>query len=149
MAAGRCKSAATSRGLRPFAESKRASLPHVVVLPDPWKAAEHQDRRPGLLESDRRVDRPHQLDQFVMDDLDDLLLGPDALDQFGPDRPLRDLDHELLNDVIVHVGFEERVADLLEPLFDIGLGQHASRPELPERGPESFLQVVEHGRSAP
>ena len=43
--------------------------------------AEHQDRRTGLLEPDRGIDRPHQLDELVVDDLDDLLLGPDALDQ--------------------------------------------------------------------
>ena len=37
MAAGRCKSAATSSGLRPRCLSIRPSLPQVVVLPEPCR----------------------------------------------------------------------------------------------------------------
>ncbi len=36
-AAGRWRSAATSSGLRPCEASIRASLPIVVVLPEPWR----------------------------------------------------------------------------------------------------------------
>ncbi len=44
--------------------------------------------------------------------------------------------HELLDDVEVHVGFQERGADLAQPLLDVGLGQHSrarNRPNAEER----------------
>ena len=119
------------------------------------EAAEHQDRRARLLEPDRRVDRPHQLDHLVVDDLDDLLLGPDGLDQLGADGLLVDLGHELLDDVVVDVGLEQGRADLAQPLVDVRLGQHAPRAEPPEGRVESrfwrssLLEVVEHGGSVP
>ncbi len=37
MAAGRCRSAATSSGLRPWLLSSSASLPALVVFPEPWR----------------------------------------------------------------------------------------------------------------
>ena len=113
------------------------------------KAAQHQDRRPGLLEPDRRIDRPHQLDQLVVDDLDDLLLGPNALDQLRPDRLVGDPGHELLDDVEIDVGLEQRVADLAQTLLHVRFGQHAADAEPPKRRGQPFLQVVEHRSPEP
>ena len=55
------------------------------------QAAEHEDGRPILGEGDVRIDRPHQLDQFVVDDLDDLLAGVEGAQHFLADGALRDL----------------------------------------------------------
>ena len=90
-AAGRWRSAATSSGLRLCAASSRASLPQVVVLPEPWRPQSIRITVGGrFLEPDRGVDRPHQLDQLVVDDLDDLLLGRTLLINSVPTARSRD-----------------------------------------------------------
>ena len=72
MAAGRCKSAATSIGLRPRSRIMRPSLPQVVVLPDPCRPQSISTRH-ALAEVQRMVHRPHQVDQLLMDDAHQLL----------------------------------------------------------------------------
>ena len=55
------------------------------------EADEHQDGRPACSNRIERVAiAAHQLDQLVVDDLDDLLAGPDALSTLGADRLLAD-----------------------------------------------------------
>ena len=80
-----------------------------------------------------------------MDDLDDLLLGPHALDELLADGPLLDARHELLDDVVIDVGLEQRRADLAQALADVRLGQQSAGPEPAEGAGEAFLNVVEHG----
>ena len=72
MAAGRCKSAATSIGLRPPLLEQSAQLAAGGRLARALQAAEHQHRH-FAAEVQRMVDRPHQVDQFLMDDADQLL----------------------------------------------------------------------------
>ncbi len=110
------------------------------------KSAQHQDRQAGLLEPDRRVDRPHQLDQLVLHDLDDLLLGTDLLDHLGPDGLLGDPRHDLLDDVVIDVGLQERRADLAQALPHIRFSQDAADAETTESGTQPFLKIVEHDR---
>ena len=61
MAAGRCKSAATSIGLRPRSLISRASLPQVVVLPEPCRPHIISTVTSGL-QMQRVIDRAHQVD---------------------------------------------------------------------------------------
>ncbi len=147
MAAGRCRSAATSMGLRPCDWSSRASLPARGRLARALKAAKHQDSRPRLLEPDRWIDGPHQLDQLVVHDLDDLLLGPDALDQLGAGRLDVDPRHELLNDVEMNVGLEQRIAHLAQTFLHVRFGQNSADTKAFEGRGEPFLQIVEHESS--
>ena len=72
MAAGRCKSAATSIGLRPRCWISRPSLPQVVVLPEPCRP-QSISTVTSPLQVQRVVDRAHQVDQFLVDDADELL----------------------------------------------------------------------------
>jgi hypothetical protein len=93
------------------------------------QTAQHQDRRTRLLEPDCRVDRAHQLDQPVVHDLDDLLFRADALDQLRADRLGIDPRHQLLDDVVVNVGLEERGPDLAQTFLHVGFGQQTADTE--------------------
>ena len=88
MAAGRCKSAATSIGLRPRSLISRASLPQVVVLPEPCRPHIISTRH-ARLQVQRVIDRAHQVDQFLVDDADDLLAGVERLEHPFAERPAR------------------------------------------------------------
>ena len=79
MAAGRCRSQATSAGLRPCLTSRFASLPAVVVLPEPCRP-QSRITVGGLAAKVSFVPgRAEQLGQLLVDDLDDLLAGRQAL----------------------------------------------------------------------
>ena len=66
------------------------------------------------------------LDQFVADDLHDLLSRTQALQHFLADGFLSDGVRELLDDLEVDVRFKQRHADFLERLFDVLLGVSSS-----------------------
>ncbi len=66
-----------------------------------------------------------------------------------PDRLGGDLLHELLDDLEVDVGFQQRGADLAQPFLHVRFGQDAADPEAPEGGGKPILKVVKHGRSGP
>ena len=55
--------------------SVSASLPAVVVLPRPCRPQSIRTVGRSLAKWKLVIDRPHQLDQLVVDDLDDLLAG--------------------------------------------------------------------------
>ena len=78
MAAGRCKSAATSSGLRPCSLEGQRELGGGGRLALALEAAQHEDGGAVLGEADAGIDRPHEGDEFVVDDLDDLLAGVDG-----------------------------------------------------------------------
>ena len=102
------------------------------------EAGHQDDRRPGRDEVNPRIDRPHELDQLVMDDLDHHLAGMEALDHLGPDRLFPHVLGELLDDVIVHVGFEQGLADVVHGVGDVGLGNPPPAGERPEDRIEFF-----------
>ena len=64
-------------------------------------------------------------DQFVADDLDDLLARTQALQHFLADRLRPHRIGELLDDLEIHVGFEQRDADFLQGFVDVLLGEPA------------------------
>ena len=68
MAAGRCKSAATSSGLRPRGFDQPAQLAAGGRLAGALQAAEHQHGDVAA-EVERVIDRAHQVDQFLVDDV--------------------------------------------------------------------------------
>ena len=63
-----------------------------------------------------RIDRPHERDEFVVDDLDDLLAGIEGAQHFLADGALRDFGDEVLGDGEIDVGFEKGFAHLLHGL---------------------------------
>ena len=90
MAAGRCKSAATSSGLRPRCLSMRPSLPQVVVLPEPCRPQIMSTCWFARLQVERVVDRAHQVDELLVDDADDLLARVERLEHLLADGLLGD-----------------------------------------------------------
>ena len=131
--------------LAPLARQQPGQLAAGRRLARALQPAEHQDRRPGLLEPDRRIDRPHQLDQLVVDDLDDLLLGPDALDRARVPTALSVTRSMNSWTTLKLTSASSRArADLAQALLHVRFGQHAADAEAPEGGGKPFLQVVEH-----
>jgi hypothetical protein len=59
----------------------------------------------------------HQVRELLVHDLDDLLAGAERLRDLGPRCPLAHVGDELLYDGVVHVGLEEREADLARYLL--------------------------------
>ena len=78
----------------------------------------HQDhgRRPA--EGELRVAGAHQLRQPVVDELDDLLAGVEALEDVVPEGGGLHARDEVLDDLEVDVGLEQREPDLAHRLVD-------------------------------
>jgi len=66
-----------------------------------------------------------QADEFIADDLDDLLRGAEGIENFLALRLFADALDEFLDDLEVDVGFEQSDTDLLQGRIHIGLGEFA------------------------
>ena len=86
------------------------------------ETGQHDDRRSRRDEVNPRIDRAHQLGQFVVDDLDHDLAGVEALDHLGAQRGFAHVFAELLDDVVVDVGFEQGFAHVPHRVGNVGLG---------------------------
>ena len=80
-------------------------------------------------------------------DLDDHLAGVDVLDDLGADGALLDALHEVLDDLVVDVGFEQGHAHLAHGHVDIVLGDPAAAGEAAEGSLEAIGEGVEHAVS--
>ena len=69
--------------------------------------AQHDDRGPVLGEADVVIDRPHQGDQFVVDDADDLLAGVEGAENLLAERLLGDALDKVVGDREIDVGVEQ------------------------------------------
>ena len=67
----------------------------------------------------------HQLGQFLVDDLDDLLGGGQAFHDLLPHGTLRDLSAEVFGNFVVDIGFQQRHADFAHGSLDVRLGEFA------------------------
>ena len=111
----------------------------------------------GALESHERDDRGRPVQpegpvagaqdrgQLVMDDLDDELAGVDAFQHVLADGPFLDPADEVLDDLVVDVGFQEREADLAHGGIDVGLGDPATAGELAKDIAQAVAECIEHG----
>ena len=72
-----------------------------------------------------------------MDDPDNLLCRAERLENIVADSTPVDTVDESLGDIVIDVGFQQRLADRLHPLADVGFGQPAA---IQER--QRVLQVV-------
>ena len=110
------------------------------------QAAQHQHGDfVRALEVERMVDRAHQVDEFLVDDADDLLAGIERLEDRLADRLLGDAVHEVVDDLEADVGFEQRLLDELEPVAHVRFGELALAAQRLERGTETVLKGFEHG----
>ena len=95
----------------------------------------------------REFGRAEQVGHLVQDDLDDHLPGRQRLHDVGADGLLANLGDELLDDLVVHVGLEQRHANLAHGRVDIGLGEAALAGQIREDRLETVGEVVEHESS--
>ena len=146
-AAGRCVSRlASSTFRRSRSRSRSASLPDVVVLPEPCRPTIRIGIGAGGVQVERdRALAAQRLDHHVVDDLDHLLAGRDRGQHLGADGPLAHLGDEVAHHRQRHVGVQQREADLAQRLGDVGLGQRAAAAQAVEHAGELVGQRFEHG----
>jgi hypothetical protein len=113
-------------------------------LAGPLQAAEHDDRGSVAALRQLVVHRPHQRDELLVDDLDDLFCRVDAGQHLLADGLGLDVGDELLHHVQVDVRLEEDGADLAEALADVVRREPAAALELLERGGEALGHPFEH-----
>ena len=94
--------------------------------------ADQEDATRIAAEIQPRVGRAEQLDEFVMDDFDDLLAGLDALDDFDADGFGFDALDEIARDLEVHVGFEQGHAHFAQRVGDVALGDFSEAAQVAE-----------------
>src|SRR5262249_9404885 len=101
--------------------------------------AVRRELRPRLL---RASEEAHEL---VVDDLDDLLPGRDALEEVRAHRAFFDRAQELAHDGQVDVCLEENAADLPQRLADVLFIQPSTPDELSKDAGKAVAQVFKHG----
>ena len=94
--------------------------------------AGQQDHGRRLAEREPRVAGAHQRGQLLVDDLHDLLARVEALQDVLADRALLDLGDEVLDDLEVDVGLEQREPDLAHRLRERLLVEAALAAEVAE-----------------
>ena len=122
----------------------RASFAVLVVLPEPC--------RPTIATTAGLPDRwktrspaPKEVDELVVDDLDDLLPGGEAVEHVAADGLLADARYEVLDDLEVDVRLEQGEPDLAHGGVDVGLADPAAAGQVAERRSKSLAEGVEHG----
>ncbi len=96
------------------------------------QAGEHDDGRRTLGELEAALLAAEDRDELLVDDLHDLLGRVERLTEARLHRPLAHGAGELLDDVEVDVGVEQRAPDLAHGAVDIGGGQPALAAEVRE-----------------
>ena len=91
------------------------------------QTAEHQHRDlAAAAEVKRVVDRPHQADQFVVDDGDQLLGGIERLEDRFADGLFAHPLHEIFDDRQADVGLQQGPLDELQAVAHVRLGKPAA-----------------------
>jgi hypothetical protein len=111
------------------------------------ETGEEDDRRTVLGELEARVLRPEEIDELPVEGVDELRGGVDARDALLADDARADARREVLDDLEVDVGLEERGADLPQTLLDVRVGELALAAQEAEGGREALSQGLEHGES--
>src|SRR5215470_19398326 len=88
------------------------------------------------------------MDQLVIDYADDLFAGVEGAQDLLADGALGDALDEGVGDRVIDVGVEQGLADFLEALADVGLGDSAAAAQLLERFAQASLNALEHARLA-
>ena len=113
------------QGLAPLALEPAGQLGRVGGLAGALQAGHqhHGGRAAGVGEL-QRLAAEHG-GELAVDDLDDLLARVQRLAEAGPDGLLADAADDVADDADVDVGLQQRGADLLQHLVDIGLAEPA------------------------
>ena len=97
-----------------------------------------EDHGRAFLQRERRLLAPEDARELVPDDLDDLLRRRKRGQDLLADGLLPHAGREVLDDLEVDVGLEERRPDLLERLIHVELGEVALAAKLLEDALESI-----------
>ena len=111
------------------------------------QAAKHQDGGLARLQVERVVHRPHEVDQFLVHDADELLGRIERLEHLRPHRIVDHPREKRLDDVIGDVRFQKRRADPREPLAHVRFGELAAAPQGVEGGRERGRERLKHDGS--
>jgi hypothetical protein len=123
----------------------RASLPAVVVFPDPLQAG-HQDHRRRLhCEVEAFVRLTHQLRELAVHEADERLPRREARDDILAQRLVLDRCDEILDHRQRDVGFEQRDAHFAQRVLDVLFGEPRLAADLLDDLREACGQVIEHG----
>src|SRR4051794_26787510 len=108
--------------------------------------AGHEDHgRRARRERDAHRGAAHQRGELLVDDLDDLLPRIELADDLRAEAALLHGRRELLDDLEVDVGLEQRETDLAHGPVDVVLGQRPVGADVGERLLELLGKGVEHG----
>src|SRR4030095_2348127 len=88
-----------------------------------------------------------QRDEFVVDNLDDLLAGLDALDHFDAEGFFAHAVDELLDDLEIDVGVQQRQANVAQAVGDVAFRNLPQPAQVAEDVLQLATQVVEHASS--
>ena len=143
-AAGRWRSAPTSSGLRPCDLNHSASLPVAVVLPEPCRPAMRMTVGGFGAYWIFSVSPPRMRISSSWTALTTCWPGSSACERVAPIACSRMRLHDRADDGDVDVGLEERGADLLHDLVDVGLGEATLAAEALDDPVEAVGEVVEH-----
>src|SRR4029450_1216445 len=105
---------------------------------------DHQDARRVAGHLEPGIARAEELHQFIVNDLNDLFSGLDALDDLLTDGLALDLVDEISRHLEIDVGIEKGEADLAERLRDVGFGDSPQAAQVPK----DFLQFLAKGIEA-
>jgi hypothetical protein len=86
----------------------------------------------------------HQGRQLLVDDLDHLLAGGQAVHDLLAHRAFADALHEVLDNLIVDVGLQQGHAHFAEAFLDVGLREFSAPAKLAERLVQLVGKIVKH-----
>ena len=119
-----------------------------VVLPEPWRPA-HQDHRGAARGEDQvAAGAAHQRGELVVDRLDHRLARVERLRDLLAGEALLERGGEVLDDLEVDVGLEQREPHLAEGLVHVVLGELARANERRRARPEGALRAGRTSRSS-
>ena len=108
------------------------------------KADEQQHRRGPLRPREWHGLSAEHVDQSVVHDLDDLLRAGDRLEDLLAERALAHRRNELADDLEVHVGLEQRDADIAQRVLEVRFADARATPEALEGRIQLVGQLLEH-----
>ena len=122
------------RALAELAAHQAGQLRAVGGFTGALQTHHHHHRRPTVGSGDLGVGTAHQFGQFLVDDLDDLLGGRQALQHVAAHAALRHLGHKVLDYLVADVGLQQRQTHFTHTGADVGFRQAALPPEVLEYG---------------
>ena len=108
--------------------------------------ADEQD--PLFLDRDLAA-RPEDLDQFLVDNTDDVLAGAHARRRFLVQRPTLELPRDREGELDVHVGLDQGPLDVADDFLDQGLVDVAGPRDLSQGRPQGISELVEDHFGSP